>query len=133
MFQPTNALMLIAAFIAPFLPREIEQKHMAKTAEEVHSRLVSVFNYPGFDPNTPLRDALGFVSERQGLMILVDTQAFKEEMSINEPEQQPVKMPPTASVPLREILRLVCDQANGAFVQTGTVIWVVPKSQVLPR
>src|SRR5207245_5823735 len=70
----------------------------------------------GFDPNTPLKDALGFLSERFRLTILIDTQAFKDDLQINEPEQQPVKLPKLVDVSLGTVLRLLLSQAQATFM-----------------
>jgi hypothetical protein len=133
MIQHTCAGLMLAALIAPLQPGQEQEKPTAKIAEAVHTRLSQGFTTEGFDPNTPFRDAVGFISERSRLTILIDTEAFKDELNISEPEAMPVKLPKMVDVPLREVLRLTCDQVHGAIAQQGMIIWVVPKSRVLPR
>src|SRR5437660_11470402 len=69
-----------------------EKLPRALTASQLQQKLQQAVSVPGFEPNTPLREALGFLAEHFGLTILIDGQAFKDELQINEPEQQPVKL-----------------------------------------
>src|SRR5438105_2998105 len=124
---------LLAVLVAPAEPDQVQSKPLARTAQEVLDRLSRPVIIDGFEPHTPFRDAAGFLSERLGITILIDTEAFKEELNISEPGAMPVKLPKVVEVPLREVLRLVCDQVQGAIAQQGTVIWVLPKARVLPR
>jgi hypothetical protein len=133
MLPPTCAALLLGVLIAPLQPGQEQENAKAKAGAEVHNRLTQWVTTHGFDPNTPFRDAVGFFSERFMLAILIDTEAFKDELSILEPEAMRVKLPKMVDVPLREVLRLVCDQVHGAIAQQGMIVWVVPKSRVLPR
>lgn len=108
-----------------------ESKPLAKTAEELHARLTAPIDTDGFEPNTPLREALGFLSERHGLTILIDSQAFRDELKINEPAAIPVKCPKLVNVPVRTALRILLDQAHAGYAQEGSIVWVVPKPSVV--
>jgi hypothetical protein len=69
----------------------------------------------GIAANTPLRDALGFLSDRYDITILVDTQAFKAEGN-DTVEETPVRLPKMIGVSLATVLRLLTAQANGTFL-----------------
>jgi tetratricopeptide (TPR) repeat protein len=69
----------------------------------------------GFDSG-PLRDALGFLSERYGFPIIVDTEAFKNDNSINDIESQTVKLGKMVGVSLGTVLRLLLAQVNGTYI-----------------
>src|SRR5262245_53066957 len=92
-------------------------KHLprVKTAMELQRRLEQKVDTLGFEPNTPLRDALGFCSEHFGITFLIDTQAFKDDFQINEIGAQPVKLPLLRQVPLRWILQQVVEQQLGTI------------------
>lgn len=84
--------------------------------KQLQNKLTTPITIDGFEPNTPLREALGFLSERYGLTILVDVQAFKDDLQINEPEQQPVRLPKMVNVSLGTVLRLLLSQAQATFI-----------------
>jgi hypothetical protein len=69
----------------------------------------------GIDAQTPLKDALEFLSDRYELTILVDSQAFKAE-GTDAVEDQPVKLPKMIGVSLGTVLRLLTAQVNGTFL-----------------
>jgi hypothetical protein len=91
----------------------------ALSAQAIRDRLARPITLErGFEPNTPLRDALDLLGEHHasGLTILVNQRAFQEDAGINDLEQQPVRLPKMVNVPLGTILRLVADQVNGTYV-----------------
>src|SRR5262249_19634555 len=61
------------------------------------------------EANTPLKDALDFISDRYDVTIIVDTQAFKAE-SVDAVEDLPVKLPRMVGVSLGTVLRLLTAQ-----------------------
>jgi hypothetical protein len=63
----------------------------------------------GLPPNTTLKDALEFFTDRYDLTILVDTEAFKSE-GLADVESQPVRLPKMVGVPLSTVLRLTLAQ-----------------------
>lgn len=105
----------------------------ARTAKDVQKHLHQPVALDGFEPNTPLREALGFISEHFGVRILMDTTAFRDDLGIMEPEQQPLKLPKMVGVPLHTVLQLLTAQAQGAVVQIGGVLWVVPPHRARER
>ncbi|TMQ29437.1 MAG: hypothetical protein E6K70_25685, partial [Planctomycetota bacterium] len=58
------------------------------------------------DKNTPLKDALEFLSDRYDLTILIDTPAFKQEQ-VDNVEDLPVGLPRMSQVSLSTVLRLL--------------------------
>jgi Mg-chelatase subunit ChlD/tetratricopeptide (TPR) repeat protein len=69
----------------------------------------------GIEANTPLREALEFISDRYDVTVLVDTQAFKAEGN-DTVEETPVKLPKMNGVSLATVLRLLTAQANGTYL-----------------
>lgn len=111
-FAGTRAVVPVEDKKAPSLPRQLQ----AKLAKPV--------SVPGFGPNTPLKEALGYLSEKFGLTILIDIEGFQLDLQIQEPQHQPVKLPALKEVPLRVILDLTIKQAQGVTVQRGNLLWV---------
>jgi hypothetical protein len=70
----------------------------------------------GIEANTPLKDALEFISDRFGITILIDTQAFKSDLSVDAVEDQPVKLPKMTNVSLGTVLRMLTAQINGTWL-----------------
>jgi tetratricopeptide (TPR) repeat protein len=68
-----------------------------------------------FEPG-PLKDALGFLSERYGVPIIIDTEAFKSDLGVNDVENQQVRMPRLSGVSLGTVLRLLLAQVQGTFI-----------------
>ena len=66
----------------------------------------------GIDPNTPLKDALDFLSQRYDLTFVVDTKAF-EAIGVQKAEEQPVQLPRMTGVSLETVLRLLLGQVKG--------------------
>jgi hypothetical protein len=114
-------------------PKEPKTPKPPASAARLQDILAGKVSTDEIAPNTALKDALAFLGERFNVTILIDTQAYKDTLDINEPDQMPVRLPRMSNIPLREILRALCEQAQGAFVQIGDVLWVVPTNQVLPR
>jgi tetratricopeptide (TPR) repeat protein len=70
----------------------------------------------GIEANTPLKDALEFLSDRYQITILVDSAAFKSDLSVDAVEEQPVKLPKMTGVSLATVLRMITAQINGTFM-----------------
>src|SRR5581483_4118407 len=105
----------------------------ARTATQLHERLQQPVEVDGFEAHTPLREALGFLSEHFGFTLVIDTQAFRDDLQIDEIEAKPVKLPKIVHVPLRWILTQVVEQQHGAIVQEGAILWIVPPTRVASR
>jgi hypothetical protein len=86
-------------------------------------------NIEGIDPNTPLRDVLHHFSATQGFTILVDVQAYHDDLQVQEPDQMPTKLPKMTQVTLRAILNQIAKQVQGAVIQEGTILWLVPQQR----
>jgi RNA polymerase sigma factor (sigma-70 family) len=96
--------------------------------EESHARVVDLrrrLQKPvdlvrGIDQNTPLSDALAFISDHFGVPIIVETDAFKYETmlsgvdSAGDVTAQPVGLTKVSKIPLGTVLRLVLLQVEDA-------------------
>src|SRR5271157_5340743 len=63
----------------------------------------------GIGPSATLNDALEFLSDRYGLTIIVDTNAFAA-IGVQKVEETPVQLPKMTGVPLSTVLRLLMGQ-----------------------
>ena len=70
------------------------------------------FEFPG----GPLKEALEYLSDRYGVTILIDTEAFKSDLMIPEVETTQVKVPKLVGVSLSTVLRLLLAQAQGTYI-----------------
>jgi hypothetical protein len=74
----------------------------------------------GIDANTPLKDALEYITDHYGLTIVMDTKALldatEDPKSSPEPEARPVKLPKMTSIPLGTALRLLLSQVNATYI-----------------
>lgn len=83
-----------------------------------------------FEPGTPLREALNHISERYGLTILVDNEAFKADNGEPDIENKPIKLPRLGGVRLRTVLRNLLHQAQGDFYARDDHLMVVPRKRI---
>jgi hypothetical protein len=98
-------------------PARKDEKKNAK-AESKTVALLKKLQQPitmenGIDANTPLKDAVAFISDHFGIKIVIDCQAFKDEgLDDGGPgvEASPVKLPKLTDIPLRTALRLLLSQ-----------------------
>lgn len=74
----------------------------------------------GIDPNTPLKDALEFLSSEYSTTFIIDSKAF-EAIGVQKVEDQPVALPRMKDVRLSTVLRLLLGQVKGD-VYTGTYL-----------
>jgi hypothetical protein len=86
----------------------------------------------GIDPNTPLRDALEFLSDRYQLSIIVDASAFKAS-GLDDVESAPIKLQRMTNVRLDTILQLVAAQVGGSFLITADGIKVTTPQRTRPE
>lgn len=80
-----------------------------------------------FNADTPLEDALSFISSRHGINILIDTEAFKRNLQVMEPQKSHVCLPKMVNIKLSTVLQLLVEQAQGEVVRKGNVVWIVPQ------
>jgi hypothetical protein len=98
----------------------------------VRKTLVTPIDMLPIPENTPLEDVVSSLSERFRFPIVIDTAAFQA-ADIRDIEQQGVKLPKLTGVSLHTTLRLIVGQVNGAIVQLGGQVWIVPPNQRIPR
>src|SRR5215467_14170771 len=89
------------------VPKKLAKKP-SKSAELVKKLRQPITLEMGFEPNTPLKDALEFFSGRYDLMIVVDTAAFKAEQI--DVEEAKVILPRLKEVPFTRVLSLLLNQ-----------------------
>src|SRR5262249_8011074 len=75
----------------------------------------------GIEKNTPLRDALEFLSDRFDLTIIIDSRAF-DGIGVQNVEETQVQLPRLAGVSLGTVLRLLLSQIKGEQGYTGTYL-----------
>ena len=83
-----------------------------------------------FEPNTPLREALAHIGERYNIAILLDPEAFKEDLNETDIENKPIKLPRLVDINLRTAVRVILDQVNGDFYVKEGILRVVPKARI---
>jgi hypothetical protein len=83
-----------------------------------------------FEAGTPFREALSHISERYGLNILIDDEAFKADIGENDIENKPIKIPRLNGVRLRTILRVLCQEVQGDFYIPGAHLMIVPHTRI---
>jgi hypothetical protein len=114
----------------PDRPKQAEGKIIAQQrAQEYREKLDQPATIE-FEPGTPLREALSHISERYGLTILVDVEAFKADNNDPDIENRPIKLPRLVGVRLRTALRVIFQQVAGDFYTREDHLMVVPKKQI---
>lgn len=87
----------------------------AKRPATLAEKLETPITLNGFDANTPLKEALEFLSDAHDFTVLIETEGFKAE-GVPEIENQPVKLPKLRNVRLKTVLRLLMAQVQGAYL-----------------
>jgi hypothetical protein len=64
----------------------------------------------------PLKDALGFLQERYNIPIIIDTDAFKADLSEPDIENKTVKLTKLSGISLGTVLRLLLAQVQGTYI-----------------
>ncbi|MGE3808197.1 MAG: hypothetical protein AB7K24_26340 [Gemmataceae bacterium] len=93
----------------------------AATNDNLDRRL----NIEGFEPNTPLKEALGFFAERYGLNVLIDVEAFQLEQQEQEPENRPVHLEKIRGT-LRGAIAALLKQARATYTVHDNLVLVIP-------
>ena len=83
-----------------------------------------------FGKNGPLTDALRSLSQRFDIPILVDTEAFRNDVGINDIENQTVTLPKVEGAKLRMVLRLMLSQVQADFQLRDGVLFILPVTRV---
>jgi RNA polymerase sigma factor (sigma-70 family) len=74
-----------------------------------------------FEQNTPLKEALAFLSEKYGVTMTINQDAF-EEIGLNNVEEQHVVLPAMKNVRLATVLNRLLPQLKGTTSYTGTYL-----------
>jgi len=90
------------------------QEAASKQAERLRGLLTKPMSIE-FDAG-PLKEALGFLSERKGVPILVDAEAFQTDLLIPDVESQPVRLPRMNGVRFDAVLRRLAGQVHGVYL-----------------
>jgi len=77
----------------------------------------------------PLREALAFLGTTYKMTILVDGEAFKEDLMIQEVEAQPVKLPKLTDVKLSTVLKQLLRQVQGGYVIRDDYLEITPANR----
>jgi hypothetical protein len=111
--------LVVLALIAPVgavpAPVEVEKKPAAVIgkARELREQLGKPVNLDkGIDGNTPLKDALEFLSQQYGLTFIVNSEAFTA-IGVQQVEEQPVHLPKMVGVPISKALSMLLSQIKG--------------------
>lgn len=111
-------------------PAAKEPSPIATRGAEVRRKLATPITIE-FEPNAPLEEVLGHISQRYGLTILIDEDAFKDDFQIIEVGKMPAKLPKMVEVPASTVLRLLVKQIQGGFQVRDGILYVVPKERML--
>jgi hypothetical protein len=108
--NPNLELAKRASNILENMPKE---KIKGIKTKELIARLAKPISFEnGIPANTPLRDALDYISEQARVPFIVDTKAF-ERIGVQKVEEQPVQMEIMTDVRLADVLRLLLCQVKG--------------------
>jgi hypothetical protein len=87
-----------------------------------------------FEAGTPLREALNHISERYGLTILIDTQAFDADQGEKDIENKPIKLQKLVDISLATALRAILAQVNATmFVRREYIEVTTPIRQIAEK
>src|SRR5689334_6832700 len=110
-----------------------EQANDTERAKAMRGKLAKPVTLEnGLADNTPLRDAVEFISGPYDIKILVDTQAFKA-AGVDAVEDQPVRLPKMIGIRLSTILRLLADQVQGTYLVHPEFVELVPLERARPE
>jgi hypothetical protein len=106
----------------------IEPANVVNRVAELSRQLNSMVSLPkGIDPNTPLRDAIEFVHQTFHVdSILVNNVAFKNDLQIDDAEQQPVRLAPMKNVRLGTLIERLAAQVGGRYLVRADHVEIVP-------
>jgi RNA polymerase sigma factor (sigma-70 family) len=86
------------------VPLEARNELATRMIQEIREKLDSSITLAGFEPNTPAKEAIGFLSERYGMNIFFREGEFKR-VGFKEPCNAPVELAQETDVPLGVLLR----------------------------
>jgi RNA polymerase sigma factor (sigma-70 family) len=80
--------------------------------------------------NGPLTDALAHLAEHYNIPIVVDSEAFRNDLGMNDIRSQEVRLPKVGGARLRMALRLLLSQIQGDFQMRDGVLFIIPNTRV---
>jgi hypothetical protein len=102
--------------------QQAAEKPKARSAEAIRERLRGPFTLErGIEANTPLKEALEFLSDQLGVMVVVDGPAFKK-IGVEALEDVPVRLPRMAGVSASRVLGMLTAQLNASYLVHRDVI-----------
>jgi hypothetical protein len=112
--------------------RTAETKEKAPDpAREVRVKLARPISLPqGIGGNTPLKDALEHLTDRQDVPIILDPMVpqLGQALGVGDIADRPVKLPKLQNVPLRTVLDMLAAQTDSAYlVKPGYVEFTLPQ------
>jgi hypothetical protein len=123
----SRLILFAAASLAGVVPATARGDDQVKALIEKLNNPVTLER--GIDHDTPLKDAMEFLSERYDLTILIDHQAFKEE-GVDEIENFKVRSPKMVGIRLGTVLRLVLEQAGASYLVRKDHIEITPAARL---
>jgi hypothetical protein len=116
-------LVLAAVAFAGLVPATARGDDQTKALIDKLNSAITLEN--GFDPNTPLKDALDFLSDRYDMTFVLDVKAFKEE-GMEDVEGFKVRLPKMKGVRMGTVLRLTLDQLDASYLVRKDHIEITP-------
>lgn len=107
-------------------PADQQQAKDDASLQAIREKLAARVTVDGFEPNTPFKEAIGFLQERYELKFHNDDKAF--EASGWKLDEAVVKLPKMVDAPFRRVLDLLADQAGGV---EHTVRWRIRPDGIL--
>jgi hypothetical protein len=130
MFRAILVCGLLVAYAGPAAAEDrapTEKKAATVTAKQLIERLRQPFTLPkGIDPNTPLKDALEHISDRTEIPILINGEAFRAEVQVQEVETQPIRLQVMRDIRLATVLRMLLRQVNATYLVRDDHLEIVP-------
>lgn len=114
--------MLACFATAPALPAQ-EKKEADPLAKKLEKK-ISLKD--GIEANTPLQDALEFLSQMHDFKIFVNEKAFQA-AGIQKVAEQPVRLKPVKDVALGKVLQMLLDQVGGTYKIDKGKVAIQPK------
>jgi hypothetical protein len=106
-----------------------EEARVLFAARRLHEKLNKPVTLDmGIDKNTPVKDALEFLSDRYDLTIMINESAFKADGISDNAAATPVGLPRMSNVTLNTILQLLAEQVKGSFLITPDgIVFTTPQ------
>jgi hypothetical protein len=114
----TCCMLARAADATPAATALLKKDATAQQAREMRDKLARAVTFldHGVDAGTKLQDAVEFISEKSGVPIVIDKQAFRTNLAIDNVEEQPVTLPKLKSIKLGTIFRMLSASIGGTYL-----------------